>query len=664
MSSCFKSWLSGAVIVAGSLICDVAVAIADIGGVWSSSEGEITFPDGAGREFRAPYTQDDGRIIGVLRGRVLSGIWVEASSASECADQRDGSHAWGRLRFEFDEGFSNFEGTWSYCDVEPQRGWSGSRAEQADATSLPDFEIKSFAITRKEGSSGGGSGDYWQITAEVLNAGGDAPDRFTLRLEKVDRWSEGEPSFRPVAYGGTSHPALAAGESATITWRTDAPTATANRPNVVTHIDLAIRVVIDPDNEVEEADEANNAAALWRLSCAEPVTETTPKMAVIWVELPEGADAPGPAPDSYGALLDAVEDKAGAVLCRIKLEARRRAKAGVGSVAGSRFVTALTTHFLKDYLAAPGRETGLAAIDTLGEGQGYPGIYLGAYMYVPIGLRQRHPSYLGEWAWIYPATQFWVIRTRYQVSRGKHVSLIPYLDIPFLVGSKNLGTGVDADVKGGGKNLSNVMHWATGVKYWYLPKAAMRELFIGYELWHLEGWDIFGEDAINDLIAEEAGRMLGVRLARDDLRMRSEQELVRKLDQDFREARAWVGAMLRLRQETFDELILAAAPPKSQKWFGWDGKRPQVYPPWPRGRGAKMIRNMLDDGATVAEVSNSGLVEQLTQIYTLICEADEWERRHGAVGLTGVMRKAVEGAYDDQFKAVNKDFGAQWQWSP
>ncbi len=798
MRSCLKKSHFGAFVVACSLVLGGAVSAADIAGVWSSSEGAITFPGGAGEEIRAPYAQDDGRIIGVLRGRVLSGIWVESSSASECGDQRDGSHAWGRLRFEFDESLASFEGAWSYCDVEPHLGWSGSRAGRdcvpgvvsetltlhglcrcvdgawryesiagvwgeresgtklfveetgtvigtrkthdnwryfgkvagrrmtgiwveddsnercqtpvdgsyhwgrdivafdetltrgdfkwgycddepshagvtqrpgcsdqglvgAQAAELPDFEIKSFAVTRKQAVSGG-SGDYWEIKAEILNAGSDAPGRFTLRLEAVDAWSGGEPRFRAVANGGTSHPALAAGEGTTITWRTDTPTDTANRPNIVTDLYLAIRVVVDPNNEVEESDEADNEATLWRQSCADPVTETTLKTEVVWVELPEDADGPGPAPESYGALLDGMDDKAEAVLCRIKLEARRRAMIGAGSVAGSKFVKALTTHFLKDYLATPGREAALAAIATLGEAQYYPGIWLGVSMYVPRGLRQRYPEYYGDWRWIYPATQFMLHATRFMVHKGKYVKVIPYLDIPFLVGSKNLGTGMDADLKGGGKNLSNVMHWATGVKYWYLPKNALRELFIGYELWHLEGWDIFGEDAINDLIAEEAGRMLGVRLARH-YNMRSEQELVQGLDEDFREARAWVGAMLRLRQENFDELILARKRPKSKKWWGWEGRRPEVRPPWPR-RGAKMIRTRLDDGATVAEVSRSGLVERLTQVYTLIYEADEWERRHGAVGLTGVMRNVVEGAYDDQFKAAPKDWSAVWEWSP
>lgn len=574
----------------------------------------------------------------------------------------------GPVRLQFDAESGELTGAYSVVAVSYDTESGALRNAEvqyvettlARATDLPDFRIESFAIAREESASG----DYWEVTADILNAGGDAPDRFDLRLEKIDRWSEGEPSYRAVAGGGTSHPALAAGESTMITWRTDMPTATANQANVVAHVDLAIRLVVDPDNEVVESSEVNNEAVRWRLSCAEPVVETTPLTEVVWVEFPEGAAGPGAAPESYDMLLEAMEDKAEAVLCRIKLEALRRATMDVGTVAGSKFVNALMTHFLKEYFAAPGRATGLEAIDVLGEYQGFPGAGLGAYMYVPRGLRQRYPDHPGDWTWIYPATQFWITNIGTTRFRGKFVSLIRHLDIPFLVGSKNLGTGVDADVVGGGKNMSNVMHWATGVKYWSLPKDALRELFIGYEFWHLEGWDVFGEDAINDLIAEEAGRMLGVRLASGDLRLRSEHDLVRALDQDFREARAWVGAMLRLKREKFDELILAASVPQSTMWFGWEGRRARVFAPWPRGGSAKSIRTMLDDGSTVAEVSRSGLVEQLTQIYTLIYAADEWERRHGAVGLTDVTTRVVEGDYDDQFKSADKAFGAEWQWSP
>lgn len=368
-----------------------------------------------------------------------------------------------------------------------------------------------------------------------------------------------------------------------------------------------------------------------------------------------------------------VSDSAKAVLACIQKKAQQRAKQGAGSVAGSDFLNALKAHFLNDYLAAPGRDNGLKAIEKLGEAQflplplprlpsPLPDIYKYVpKLYVPKGLRDRYPGDYGDWEWLYPATQFWIIETPLGNFEGKYIDLIPYIDVPFLVGSKNPSTDRDADVKGGGKNLSNVMHWATGMKYWYLPEDAMRELFIGYELWHLEGWDVFGEDAINDLIAEEAGRKFGVRLARDDPKITSEDELVQKLDQDFRETRAWVGAMLRLRQKKFDELILAPEPPKAQFWWGQGGREPGVYPPWADASGAKKtIRKMLEAGMTVDEVCKTALVKSLTQIYTLIYEATEY----GPVGLTDVMKNVVLGEDDDQFKAAGKWPGARWEWNP
>ena len=67
--------------------------------------------------------------------------------------------------------------------------------------------------------------------------------------------------------------------------------------------------------------------------------------------------------------------------------------------------------------------------------------------------------------------------------------------MPFLLGAPNTGLGFDDDWTHGGKNISQLMHWGTGVKYSHLSADTMRKLFLGYELWHLEGLDVFGEDS-------------------------------------------------------------------------------------------------------------------------------------------------------------------------
>ena len=286
-------------------------------------------------------------------------------------------------------------------------------------------------------------------------------------------------------------------------------------------------------------------------------------------------------------------------------------------------------------------------------------------MFVPEGLRRRYPEVTEDWEWLYPATEFYDLSRKevfigwYRlIGVGKYVDLIDHIDVSFLVGEANLSKEADADFFGGGKNLSQMMHWATGVKYAHLPRNALRELFIGYEFWHLEGWEVFGEDAINDLIAEEQGRMLGRRLAAADIK--SGAELVRKIDSDFREARAWVGAMLRLRRDEFDALILAEEPSKARYWW----RRGPFVPPWGRRGDAKSIKQLLEEGQTVGEVYKSRLVEHLIPIYTLIYEVDEWERRNGRVGLTSLMVKIVEGKYDDQFRRAKKRFGTEWEWNP
>lgn len=96
----------------------------DPSGTWKTAYGTMTFRrDGAG--YRAEYDSDQGRIIGTMRGNVLEGVWVEASSSHKCKTPRDGSYYWGRVVFEFSP--DRFEGRWGYCDSAPTLDWSGAR---------------------------------------------------------------------------------------------------------------------------------------------------------------------------------------------------------------------------------------------------------------------------------------------------------------------------------------------------------------------------------------------------------------------------------------------------------------------------------------------------------------------------------------------------------
>jgi hypothetical protein len=89
-------------------------------GVWQSDYGEITFGLTS-----STYTNDSGRMFYEINGNVLSGFWVEGSSAQGCASEMDGSVYWGRIEFTFNDEFTEFTGLWSYCDAEPTAAWNG-----------------------------------------------------------------------------------------------------------------------------------------------------------------------------------------------------------------------------------------------------------------------------------------------------------------------------------------------------------------------------------------------------------------------------------------------------------------------------------------------------------------------------------------------------------
>ncbi len=565
----------------------------------------------------------------------------------------------GQVRLQYDAGNDTMAG--DYSRINPSYYSDSGRLVRIDdvwdaiefrrGPPQPDLEVVSFTVTVDPAGETIGGKKPWQILAEIKNSGNqDLTERFGIALQKIGQYGTPRPEqdFRGVAYGSATHPPLAVGESATIEWRTDRPTPTGNRPNV-TDQDLALRVFVDHQEQIAELVEDNNRKTLWKVLCTGGGSGPPTREQVLWAEVPETGGI-GERPD-YSQILSRISDPARQVLCFIKLEAQRRARSTTGTVAGSAFLRGLKGHFLKDYLAGPSAQAGLDAMNAIGANQGAPSVStkLGAAQYVPRMVRDAHP---GTPTWLYPATEFWTLPV---LGRGSNIDKIPIIDVPFLVGDENRSLVEDSDFIRGGKNLSNVMHWATGVKYGNVPRDALRELFIGYELLHLEGWDQFGEDAINDLISEEEGRLLGRRLRAASIT--SEAGLVTALDETFREARAWVGAMLKLRQEELDNLILAETPTQSNMW--WGTLRRSYVAPW---RAGVSIKSLLASGKTVDEVSRSGLAEQLTQIYTLIYEVDEWERRNGeSITLTPATRRIINGDYDSRFRAAPKPHGSEWE---
>lgn len=470
----------------------------------------------------------------------------------------------------------------------------------------------------------------WRVRAEVANTGRGASPAADVLLEgaRVEE-STRTPRFEPLVTAPL--PALKPGESTTVEW-----VAGEHGWN---EVDLAafadsnlLRATVDPDNAVTEESKKNNKRRLWRIGCdAVPVEQ-------VWVEAAEEGDRTRLSPPDYGAALDSlpvgtIEEKSLAILCFIQLEAQQRAKSLAESIRGSKFELKLANHFLRKYLKRPSRKRGRKAMDMIGEGSRF------AYLPIPKGFRKVYKDLPKR---IYAAVDF--------LAGRKNHHHIPYIDGPYLIGKPNRRRGLDDDWGPGGRNQTNVMHWATGVRYGELGEDAFRTMFIGYELFHLEGWDVFGEDSLNDLIGEEAGRLLGRRLLAGSIK--NHAGLIRALDADFREARAWVGAMLRLRRQQLDDLILAQRQPRARFWW----RTNKVMAPW----GQSTIYERFENDDSLTAVRASDPVERLVQIYTLVYEAEEWQRANGSP-LTPLVRDIVEGAYDDQFKALpREDFSDEW----
>lgn len=516
---------------------------------------------------------------------------------------------------------------------------------------LPDLIVNFFAITPYEGKDVNGNPiPQWHVQAEIKNVGFVAStERFRIELKRKNIFGPNpNPAEYTIADSATHIQRLEPAQTQMIEWHTDRQTDWTSPPNITAN-DVEITVEADTEKQVLEGFENNNRKTLVRLDCQDPEAKEVNPLVTVWVEK---STTPANLRALYDTLVSKVADPKQAVLCYIRLEAQRRAKLDGATVAGSNLLNQLETHFMKDYLAAQNLDTALKAIGLIGEAQGYPGVGLGAYMYVPEGLRAIHtpdPDVSARWEWLYPATQFW--RKPFM---GSNVDRIPQLDVPFLVGRFNAQPGDEDDAIYGGKNLSNVMHWATGLKYQALPSDAFRELFIGYEYWHMEGFDVFGEDSLNDLIGEEAGRLIGKQIA--TFQIRSKLDLLQVTDRSFREARAWVGTMVRYRLKDLDAAILSDSAPQTHFWM----KSRVTLQPW----SADTIGARLNNGQSVDEIIKSGFVSQLADIYALKYYADEWDRQNGPIQLTEITKKTLDGAYNSQFLAAPKAFGSKWDWKP
>ncbi|HJQ68516.1 MAG TPA: peptidoglycan-binding protein [Blastocatellia bacterium] len=363
------------------------------------------------------------------------------------------------------------------------------------------------------------------------------------------------------------------------------------------------------------------------------------------------------------------------ILKHIREEARKAAERPK-TVAGSNFSRVLRSRYLAEYLAAPNPATAALAIARISQ-QNTSGFVTN--LCTTAGCSPQHPQCLtvdcDNWECSTPlfnsplspllrtVPQFQWIPANFggaatEILRVANRRTLDHIDVDFLIGGRRtlnwldcatrrrLGAGQDTDLVGDDfKNESQLMHWATGVKFAHLGRDRIRELFLAYELWHLEQWDIFGPDPLNDMIAEDAGRNMA-----DEIRALrlTDANFIQVLDRGFAEARAWVGALLRLRRVELDNQIRAEAPPP------WVYHWVEPHPPTGADHPYRLpsIRQMLASGMSVDQVKASGLVARYIDVYTLLFEADARERRAGPVAVSLLQRNMALGMLNNVFRAL------------
>jgi uncharacterized protein DUF4157/annexin-like protein len=370
--------------------------------------------------------------------------------------------------------------------------------------------------------------------------------------------------------------------------------------------------------------------------------------------------------DNKGALA-----KLKIVVDNIKIEAQKRAKAPPSIDPSSKFYQILKTRYLSDYFANPNEQTGRAASeDKIGrqmkghripvgnqeglliEAEGGPRPVASQWEAMAMGWLgdQKLPSQLKNMKNMPLLKNLQGLPTNLgaatDILRVENIHDLGYIDVPQLIGKPNLDvTNFDADVTAGGKNISQLMHWATGVKYSNQSPEALRELFLGYEMWHLEGWEVFGQDSINDLIAENQGRLLGAELRKGNKgQLKTEADLLPFLNQSFRESRAWVGTLLRARRNQLDAWVMSREQRPANIHYM---EKVDIWP-------SLTLYQMLADGMPVDEVSKSFMAESATELYTLVFEADEWDAAHGPIQLTSLEKALLAGKLDTLLEIMAK----------
>ncbi|WP_433361237.1 phage tail tip lysozyme [Actinoplanes sp. CA-142083] len=346
------------------------------------------------------------------------------------------------------------------------------------------------------------------------------------------------------------------------------------------------------------------------------------------------------------------------VLSRIKSAADAASTTPRNFTGGERFVTVLRSRYLGDYLLDPNPPNGAAAIariaaqnrsgvvtDVCGRRDRWEAMFPQLNdMKVP--LLSSVPGLSGLLDGFGAATDIISVANRRDLD---------HIDGPFLIGKHGgvdpldcgqvAAAALDPDLQAGADiNESQLMHWATGVKNHDTSHERIRDFFVAYEEWHLEQWDVFGRDPINDLIAEDAGWSLAQALRDGSV---TSANLTAVLDQAFQQGRRWVGGLLAEREAALDAQVLALRPPDELVHWGAIVVPPESpFHPYP----APSVRAMLQNGMTVDQVMASPQVLNYIDVYTLIAEA-----RRTPEPVSGLQRMMVSGDLDWAFRAATAD---------
>lgn len=188
---------------------------------------------------------------------------------------------------------------------------------------------------------------------------------------------------------------------------------------------------------------------------------------------------------------------------------------------------------------------------------------------------------------------------------------IGYIDSPYLLGTPNPGSVSTTgffDPWSQGPNPTQMMHFASGIKWSWAPTFLVQWYFVHYEKVTEEGWQIFGLDSLNDIIAEEGARLFAEDLKRSSV---SCSGGVADLDSYFRRGRVFLKSQL--SESELERLALRVHQPHLVVAVDAQGRQVESRPLWD-----KTIMEQIMAGASDAGVLVSPDAKILTILYHLM----------------------------------------------